>query len=122
MSTSRRRPALLRLAQEIGVHDPAVAFAGFRADVGVRGRRWPVAGTVCMDMFMVDLGDPDGPGAAVAAGDEAVLFGTGGPDAREVAHWADTIAYEVCCGVSARVPRRYLNTDPSPAAGRGREH
>jgi alanine racemase len=66
-----------------------------------------VAGTVCMDMFMVDLGAPDGPGGAVAAGDEAVLFGAGGPGAMEVARWAETIPYEIVCGVAGRVPRRY---------------
>ncbi|MDX1547407.1 MAG: alanine racemase [Rhodothermales bacterium] len=79
-----------------------------RAEIGLGGRRYPVAGTVCMDMFMVDLGPPEGPGGAVAVGDEAVLFGQGGPSAFEVAAWAETITYEVTCGVSARVPRVYL--------------
>src|SRR5690606_21540543 len=37
-----------------------------RGAVGVGGRLWPVAGRVCMDMLMLDLGPPDGPGAAVA--------------------------------------------------------
>ena len=79
-----------------------------RAEVGIDGRRYPVAGTVCMDMFMVDLGAPDGPGAMVQEGDTVVLFGTGGPSAFEVAAWADTITYEICCGIAARVPRRYV--------------
>lgn len=79
-----------------------------RAEVGIRGQRYPVAGTVCMDMFMVDLGPPDGPGAAVQVGDEVVLFGTGGPSAFEVARWAETIPYEIVCAVSQRVPRVYV--------------
>lgn len=78
-----------------------------RADVGLGGRRYPVAGTVCMDMFMVDLGDPAGPGAGVEVGHEAVLFGEGGPSTMEVAGWAKTIPYEICCGVGGRVPRVY---------------
>lgn len=79
-----------------------------RAEVGINGLRYPVAGIVCMDMFMVNLGDPDGPGATVQEGDEVVLLGTGGPSTFEVAIWAETITYEICCGIAARVPRRYV--------------
>ena len=79
-----------------------------RGDVGIGGRRYPIVGLICMDMLMVNLGAPDGPGADVRIGDEAVLFGEGGPSLFEVAAWAGTVPYEVCCGVSARVPRRYV--------------
>jgi len=82
-----------------------------RAEVSIRGERYPVVGAVCMDMFMVDLGPPDEAVSPVAVGDEVVLFGQDGPSAAEVAAWAQTIPYEVCCGISARVPRRYV---PSP--------
>ncbi len=76
-----------------------------RSSVGIRGRRHPVAGTVCMDMIMVDVGaDSD-----VAVGDEVVLFGDDGPDVFDVATWADTIPYEILTSVSARVPRLYVN-------------
>lgn len=76
-----------------------------RAAFGVGGRRCPVAGRICMDMTMLDLGDPDGPGAAVAVGDEAVVFGPGGPSAFELAEQAGTISYALPCGLTARVPR-----------------
>ena len=79
-----------------------------RAEVGIGERRYPVAGIVCMDMFMVNLGDPEGPGATVQEGDTAVLFGEGGPSTFEVAAWAETITYEICCGIAARVLRRYV--------------
>lgn len=76
------------------------------ADVLVRGKRAPVAGTVCMDMSMVDVTDvPD-----AAVGDEVVLLGRQGNeqiDAVELAAKAGTISYEVLCGIGARVPRRY---------------
>lgn len=75
-----------------------------RGSVGIRGARHAVVGTVCMDMFMVDVG----PSAAVTVGDEVVLFGDGGPDVLEVATWADTIPYETLTSVSARVPRLYV--------------
>lgn len=76
--------------------------------VGVGGRLWPVAGRVCMDMLMLDLGDPEGAGAGVAPGDEAVLFGDGGPSALRVAEQAGTIAYAITSGLTARVPRVYV--------------
>lgn len=84
-----------------------------RAEVGVRGRRYPVVGNVCMDMFMVNLGPPDGPGRAVEVGDEAVLVGSGGPSAHEMAGWAETIPYEICTRIGPRVPRRYMDRPAS---------
>jgi alanine racemase len=78
-----------------------------RAEVGIGGQRYPVAGTVCMDMFMVDIG-PGDDADHIAPGDEVVLFGPGGPDLREFAGWADTIPYEILCGIGQRVERRYV--------------
>jgi alanine racemase len=73
----------------------------------VRGRRAPVAGTVCMDLTMIDVTDV--PGAAV--GDEVVLIGEQGGeriDADELARAAGTISYDVLCAIGKRVPRRYV--------------
>jgi alanine racemase len=69
------------------------------------GRRRRVAGTVCMDQFVVDVGDDP-----VVAGDEAVLFGPGAAGEPTAQDWADllgTIGYEVVTRVGARVPRTY---------------
>ncbi len=85
-----------------------------RGEVGIGGRRWPIVGRVCMDMLMVSLGDPDGPGAEVQRGDEAVLFGPGGPSALDAAEAAGTITYELTCGLTARVPRLYIDSDGAP--------
>lgn len=76
-----------------------------RAQVLIRGRRYPVVGRICMDQCLVDLG----PRPAVARYDEAVLFGPdrAGPDAAELAALADTIPYEITSRVAARVPRIY---------------
>jgi len=44
----------------------------------------------------------------VAEGDEVVLIGSAGREritAEDLAAWTGTIAYEVLCGISARVPR-----------------
>jgi alanine racemase len=84
-----------------------------RAEAGINGERYPVAGTVCMDMFMLDLGPEGDYGAPIAPGDEVVLFGEGGPHVAEVARWAKTISYEILCGIGRRVPRVYLPQRPS---------
>ncbi|WP_298456259.1 alanine racemase [uncultured Cellulomonas sp.] len=75
--------------------------------VQVGGRRAAVAGRVCMDQFVLDLG----PGAADAAGDRVELFGTGahgGPTAEDWARAAGTISYEIVTRVGARIPREYV--------------
>lgn len=68
------------------------------------GRRVPIAGTVCMDQFMVDLGS----GSTAGDGDDVWLLGGPGPDpvtAEDWAAWLDTITYEITCGIGKRVPR-----------------
>jgi alanine racemase len=74
--------------------------------VMVSGRRRTIAGVVCMDQFMLDLGDD-----SVAAGDVVTLFGSGDDGEPTAQDWADatgTISYEIVTRVGPRVPRRYL--------------
>jgi alanine racemase len=81
-------------------------LAATGGDVLVNGRRHRIAGTVTMDQILVDCG----PGADVAVGDTVVLIGRQGDEEITAWEWAqkvDSIAYEVVCGVSARVPRVY---------------
>jgi alanine racemase len=76
-------------------------------EVLVRGRRAPIAGTVCMDMMMADVTDIPG----VDVGDEVVLLGSQGEQrisADELAARAGTISYEILCGIGQRVPRRWI--------------
>ena len=73
------------------------------ADVLINGRRYPLAGVVTMDQLLVDCGDD-----AVAPGDDVVLLGRQGDDeitAEEWARLANTITWEILCGIGARVPR-----------------
>lgn len=77
-------------------------------EVLVRGVRAAVAGTVCMDMCMVDVTHVPG----VSLGDEAVLIGAQGEErvtAQEVAARCGTISYEIFCGISSRVPRQVVD-------------
>jgi alanine racemase len=73
--------------------------------VQLRGRRRTVVGAVCMDQFVLDVGDDE-----VAAGDEVLLFGPGDRGEPTAKEWADalgTIDYEVVTRVGVRVPRTY---------------
>lgn len=77
-----------------------------KAHVLIRGRRYPVAGRICMDQFMVDLGaDCD-----VQLYDNVVLFGPAdeGLNAEDIGKIMGTISYEVLCAVGKRVPRLYV--------------
>jgi alanine racemase len=100
------RPSLIGLVM-CGYADGLPRALSNRGRVLVRGRRAPIVGRVCMDMCMVDLSDiPD-----VAVDDEVVIIGRQGEEeisADEVAGLCDTISYEILCGISARVPRLYL--------------
>ena len=77
-----------------------------RADALVGGVRVPVAGRVSMDMLAIDVTNTE----AIAPGDEVVLLGEQGDEAigcEELADRAETIPYEIMCGVGVRVPRIY---------------
>jgi alanine racemase len=90
----------------VGYADGYARRLSNRAEVLIGGRRRPVAGTVTMDQVLVDCGDD-----LVAPGDEVVLMGRQGDEeirADDLAAWIGTISYEVVCGVSERVPRRYV--------------
>ena len=82
---------------------PRTAGMSERGAFAIRGRRAKVAGTVCMDLTMLDVTD-DG---TVREGDEAVLFGDD-PTAWDVADWAGTTAWQVLTAVGPRVPRVYV--------------
>ncbi len=82
-----------------------------RADVIVRGRRRRVSGTVCMDQFMVDVGDTD-----AQVGETITLIGEDGGErvtAEELAELIGTINYEVTARIPSRVPRLFTGRAPA---------
>lgn len=96
----------------VGYGDGYSRLLSNRGRVLVAGRSYPLAGRVCMDQSMLDLG-PATPDAPVAVGDEVVLVGRSGDQEITVAELADlmgTITYEVTCLVGARVTRRSVGT------------
>jgi alanine racemase len=94
----------------LGYADGVPRSASSVGPVWLGGRRRPVTGRVCMDQFVVDVGDD-----AIAAGDEVVLFGPGTrgePTAQDWAEAAGTISYEIVSRIGARVPRTYAGGGP----------
>lgn len=76
-----------------------------KASVLIRGKKFPIAGSICMDQCMVDIGDSD-----AFVGDEVVLIGSQGNEEislHEIAEQCETIPYEVLCFFNERIPRIY---------------
>ena len=89
----------------LGYGDGVPRHASGCGPVLINGHRRTVAGRMCMDQFVVDMGDAD-----VKAGDQVVLFG-GEPGEPTAVDWADavgTIGYEIVTRIGARVPRRLV--------------
>jgi alanine racemase len=77
-----------------------------KAEALVHGMRVPVAGSVTMDMTLLDVTD-----AGAELGDEVVLLGRQGSGeirATELAAHAGTISWEILCHLGLRLPRRYV--------------
>jgi alanine racemase len=90
----------------IGYHDGYRRVFSNRSRVIVNGCFAPVVGRVSMDWTIVDVTDV----TSAAVGDEVVLIGRNGDlevRSEELAAFANTISYEITCGISHRVPRRY---------------
>jgi len=104
------RVALLPL----GYADGLPRHAGNAGPVRLAGSRHVIAGRVCMDQVVLDVG----PDAAVSEGDVAVVFGNGddgGPTAQDWADAAGTISYEIVTRIGPRVPR--IHVDRAERAG-----
>ena len=91
----------------LGYADGIPRSAGNVGSVKVGDQRLTIAGRVCMDQFVLDLG----PTYAGGAGDEVVLLGRGVDDEPTAQDWAaatDTINYEIVTRISSRLPRVHV--------------
>lgn len=80
--------------------------------VAINGKSYPVIGRICMDQFMVEIGEDD----SVKRFDEVVIFGSKEEgalqSAQEIAEITNTISYEITCGVcKQRVPRIFAEAE-----------
>ncbi len=92
----------------VGYADGVPRAAGNRAPVLAAGARRTIAGRVCMDQFVLDVGDDP-----IAPGDPVVLWGAGDhgePTAQQWADVLDTIHYELVTRVGGRFRRRHVGT------------
>src|SRR4051794_3932775 len=93
----------------LGYGDGVPRHASNAGPVRVGGKTRTIAGRVCMDQIVLDVGDDP-----VAPGDVATLFGpgdTGGPTADDWAEVVGTINYEIVTRFGGtRVPRVYDGT------------
>jgi alanine racemase len=92
----------------LGYADGIPRAAGGRGPVLASGRVRRIAGRVCMDQFVLDLGDDP-----AREGDEVVLFGSaarGEPTAEDWARAAGTIGYEIITRLGPRLDRTWVGT------------
>ncbi|MCI8565320.1 MAG: alanine racemase [Lachnospiraceae bacterium] len=127
------------------------SYGNGRAQVLIRGRRYPVVGRVCMDQLLVDvtgeesaesrpegsklLGteilnwdeweeEESGGSDAVRSGDVVTLIGRDGEEeirAEEAAGWCDTITNELLCRMGGRL-KRYMTKDEAVVSEEDRIH
>jgi alanine racemase len=89
----------------IGYHDGFRRSFSGRIRVLMKGNEAPVVGAVSMDLTLVDA-----TGLGAETGDRVVCLGAA--DGHRVTAWdlaraADTVPYEILCGIGVRVPRAY---------------
>ena len=90
----------------VGYADGLPRAAANAGPVLAAGRVRTVAGRVCMDQIVLDVGDDD-----AAPGEEVVLFGADGPSADDWAAACGTIGYEIVTRIGPRVPRVLVGGD-----------
>ncbi len=91
----------------VGYGDGYFRAMSNKAQVLIRGKRYPQVGRICMDQMMVDIGWD-----SAYNGDEVVLVGCQGEECitvEDLAAWAGTIPYEILTNINTRVPRVYLD-------------
>ncbi len=90
----------------IGYHDGLPRALSNKGHFLVNGHRAPIIGRVSMDWTTIDVTDVSG----ASVGDDVTIIGESGDElikAEGLAGIADTISYEITCGISQRIPRRY---------------
>ncbi|TSA27210.1 MAG: alanine racemase [Ignavibacteriales bacterium] len=90
----------------LGYGDGYLRSMSHKAEVLIRGKRYPVVGSISMDQIVVNIEND-----SAFNGDEVILIGRDGSaeiTVEELADWAGTIPYEILTNINTRVPRVYL--------------
>jgi alanine racemase len=91
----------------IGYYDGYARALSSKGQVLISGKKAPVIGRICMNMFMADVTDIPG----VKLEDEVTLIGQQRKErisAEDVGEWSGTINYEVTTRINERIKRRYI--------------
>ena len=89
----------------VGYGDGYFRAMSHKAEVIIRGKRYPVIGTISMDQIVVDIGKD-----SAFNDDEVILIGEMKGTAitcQDLARWAGTNTYEILTNINTRVPRVY---------------
>jgi alanine racemase len=91
----------------VGYADGLNRLLSSRGQMLVRGSRAQIAGRICMDLTLLDVGHiPE-----VSIGDEVVIFGSQGQECipvEEMAEALNTIHYEIVTSLASRVERVFI--------------
>ncbi len=91
----------------LGYGDGYMRSMSHKAEVLIRGKRYPVVGVISMDQIVVNIEND-----SAYNGDEVILIGSDGNisiTVEELAEWAGTIPYEILTNINTRVPRVYID-------------
>ncbi len=89
----------------VGYGDGYLRSMSHKAEVLIRGKRFPVIGTISMDQIVANIENE-----SAYNGDEVILLGNDGKNSitcEELADWAGTNPYEILTNINTRVPRVY---------------
>jgi alanine racemase len=90
----------------VGYGDGYFRSMSHKAQVLLRGKKYPVVGRISMDQIVVNI-EWD----SAYNDDEVVLIGESGGESitcEDLAEWAGTIPYEILTNINTRVPRIYI--------------
>jgi len=89
----------------VGYGDGYFRSMSHKAEVLIRGKRYPIIGTISMDQIVVNI-----EGDSAFNDDEVILIGEmrgNSITVEALASWAGTIPYEILTNINTRVPRLY---------------
>jgi len=90
----------------VGYGDGYFRSMSNKAEVVIRGKRYPTVGRICMDQVMANI-----EWETAYNNDEVILIGSQGDEhisVEDLARWAGTIPYEILTNINTRVPRIYI--------------
>ena len=94
----------------IGYGDGYPSRYDVEPEVLIGGKPYPIAGRICMDMLMVDLGPPSETNESIKDYDEVILFDASLHPLSRLASHSGKKAYEICCNIAERVERVYIDS------------